>query len=112
MNVVKSWRDLGKEGHGRAYAGASPWARQGIFIVSSQRQGQVTREAGPGLSKDHWSRIKESQAKREQPHEYVEANWTCVTCNLMREGHDRLVQKLQSSTKRRKGGKVARERDA
>lgn len=88
--VVKSWRDLGREGHGGAYAGASPYARQGIFIQGHEMT--ATREAGPGLSLSRRKRLENPGLKKK--HEFVEINMLCLTCNMMKAGHERLMGTL------------------
>lgn len=96
--VVQSWRDLGREGHGGAYAGASPWARQGIFIMSSQQQGKATKESGPGLSISRRTRVENPNLKKK--HRFMKNGvGICTKCWLLPEGHDRLMKTLDNTRK-------------
>lgn len=88
--VVRSWRDLGREGHGREYANGSPWARQGIFIQGLNTN--ATKDSGPGLPLERRDRVENPGLKR--THEFVPAPVVCLTCNMFQEGHDRLMEKL------------------
>lgn len=95
---VRQWRDLGREGHGGTYAGASPYARQGIFVFSSQQQGQATREAGPGLPLSRRHRIENPKLKSH--HDFLAAPTLCLHCHMLPEGHDRAMAKLKEKRKR------------
>ena len=89
--MVRSWRDLGREGHGGAYAMASPWARQGIFVVGHNTT--ATKESGPGLPLSRRGRLENPGQKT--LHEFVPAPTACLTCCMLREGHDRLMRKIK-----------------
>lgn len=88
--TVASWRDLGREGHGGEYAGASPWARQGIFIQGHKQT--ATRESGPGLPLERRDKLENPALKTR--HQFLEVGWLCLHCNMLREGHDRAMEKL------------------
>lgn len=90
--IVRSWRDLGREGHGGEYAGASPWARQGIFIQGHKMT--ATKESGPGVSLSRRDEVHNPGLKRK--HEFIAAPTTCLTCNMLEQGHDRLMEKLDA----------------
>jgi hypothetical protein len=94
--VIGTQRDAGKMG----YRGCSPWARQGIFIFSSTREGQpdsTTEHDMPGYRPE-----KHDNANKglKTVHEFTEAGSpVCIYCVMMREGHDRLIAKLQNGEK-------------
>lgn len=87
---VKSWRDLGREGHGREYANGSPFVRNGIFIQGHKTT--ATKEAGPGLPLDRRDRVENPMHKMR--HEFIPAPVVCLHCHCLEEGHDRLMAKL------------------
>jgi hypothetical protein len=85
--VIKSGRDLGKDG----YRGCSPWARQGIFIFTKERAGQS--ESTPE-SKSPRPAVENRNQK--SIHEFEGAGtYVCIHCCLLEEGHDRLMKKLR-----------------
>ncbi len=86
-----SGRDLGREGHGRAYAGASPWARQGIFVQGHPTT--ATRESGPGLQLERRFKIENPMHKTK--HEFIPAPMVCLYCHNLVQGHDALMEKLK-----------------
>lgn len=94
MNVVRSWRDLGREGPGR-HRGNTPWTDSGIFIVSQQKVSDATRESGPGLSPERRNRVENPMLK--QLHDFVEVSWLCLHCHMLQAGHDRLMEQLRTS---------------
>lgn len=88
--VVASWRDLGREGHGREYANGSPYARQGIFVQGLNTS--ATRESGPGLPLERRKRLENPGLKRR--HQFVDVAGLCLTCHMLKVGHERLMEKL------------------
>lgn len=90
--LVTSWRDLGREGAGRHFAAGSPYARNGVYVMSSHRQGEVTRESGPGLPPARREWLENPGLK--QTHDFVDANSLCIHCNMLKEGHDRQMARL------------------
>lgn len=85
---VVSWRDLGREGPGRHVD--SPWTKNGIFVQGMRTH--ATRESGPGLPLERRFRKENPGLKRR--HRFVEVNSLCLTCHMLRIGHDRLMEKL------------------
>ena len=94
---TKSWRDTGKLGYGSGGAADSPWARQGIHVMGAPQAGtggQLTSSTGgPGLPLERRGRVENPGMKT--LHEFMEANSLCITCHMLREGHDRLMEKLR-----------------
>ncbi len=88
--IAASWRDLAREGPGGCYAGGSPWAKKGIFIQGVDMR--PTKESGPGLSPER--RKKFENPNQKTVHEFVDAAGTCLYCVMVREGHDRLMERL------------------
>lgn len=88
--VVTSWRDLGREGHGREFAGGSPYVRNGIFIQGHKTT--ASKESGPGLPLERRARVENANLKSR--HKFVDVAGLCLTCNMLKEGHDRLMDKL------------------
>ena len=91
---MHSWRDIGKLGYGNGGAADTPWTRQGIFIQSSLGLKDAVNTGGPGLSPER-CRMEENIGLK-TIHEFVEVNWLCLTCNLLLEGHQRLMASLKS----------------
>lgn len=91
VDFVTSWRDLGREGHGRAYAGGSPYVRNGIFIQGHKTT--ATRESGPGLPLDRRRRLENPGLKKR--HKFVDIAGLCLTCHMMKEGHDRQMKRIK-----------------
>lgn len=89
---VVSWRDLGREGPGNGYAGASPWVQNGVFVQGHDMK--PTRESGPGLPLER--RFKVENPKMKTPHEFVTVNGLCLSCVMLKEGHDRLMERLNA----------------
>lgn len=95
--IVASWRDLGREGPGRHKAD-SPWTRQGIYIQSSQKVSEATKESGPGLSLERRKRKENPNQKRR--HRFLPDGYKlCMLCVRTREGHDKLLSELGSRRK-------------
>lgn len=91
---VVNWRDLGREGHGREFANGSPFVRNGIFVQGMPIGASGTsKESGPGLPLERRDRLENPGLKRR--HEFLDIAGLCATCNMMREGHDRLVARLK-----------------
>lgn len=95
--IVKSWRDVGKLGYGSGGAADSPWTRQGIFVMGGGGQagtgGQLARSTGgPGIIASRRPAVENIGLKT--VHEYILAGGVCLTCHMLREGHDRLMEKL------------------
>lgn len=95
--ATSSFRDVGKLGYGSGGAADSPWARQGIFVMSSQgvKDYAPAGTGGPGLPLERRDRVENPMLKT--IHEFVEANWLCLHCNMLEVGHDRLMEKLKCS---------------
>lgn len=95
-NVIKSFRDVGKLGYGSGGAADSPWARQGIFVQGLNQNGTGGQGArttgGPGLPLERRDRLENPGLK--SAHEFVAAPTVCLTCHMLRDGHDRLMEKL------------------
>lgn len=91
---VVSWRDLGREGPGNGFAGASPFVQNGVFIQGHRLQ--ATRESGPGLPLERRFRVENPNMKRR--HKFTTVNGLCLKCAMLREGHDRLMEKLRAKT--------------
>lgn len=53
----------------------------------------ATRESGPGLPLMRRGRVENPGLKR--VHEFVAAPVVCLTCHMLEEGHDRLMEKLK-----------------
>lgn len=91
--IVKSWRDLGKLGYGSGGSSDSPWTRQGIFIQSRMGMKDAVNTGGPGLPLNRRQRIENPNLKKRHRFKTV-GSFLCLHCNMMREGHDRLMEKL------------------
>ena len=94
---TKSWRDVGKLGYGSGGAADSPWARQGIYVQGVKQMGtggQLTSTTGgPGLPLSRRHRIENPMMKTR--HSFNEVNRLCLHCNMLEEGHNRLMEKLK-----------------
>ena len=88
--VVTSWRDLGREGHGREYANGSPYVRNGHFI-QGHKMG-ATRESGPGLPLSRRNKVENPNLKKR--HKLILVNGLCLKCHMFKEGHERLIKSL------------------
>ncbi len=93
LTTYISGRDLGREGHGRAFGGASPYARRGIFIQGDLKLGPTgtSREQGPGVNARQMAIIERRKKEIGAPHEFQEVNRLCLQCHNLREGHDALI---------------------
>ena len=95
--VIKSFRDVGKLGYGSGGAADSPWARQGIFVQNARQAGTAGQlcksTGGPGLSLSRRNEVINPGLKTK--HEFIDVNWLCLTCHMLRAGHDRLMEKLK-----------------
>lgn len=89
---MHSWRDIGKLGYGSGGHADSPWARQGIFVMANSGSDRGVNTGGPGLPPSRRN-YKENPGLKRQ-HQFVEANSLCLTCNMLKAGHDRLMEKL------------------
>lgn len=89
-HLVTSWRDLGREGHGREYAQGSPFVRNGIFIQGHKTT--ATKEAGPGLPLSRREKVENPMLKT--AHEFIAAPVVCLHCHMLEEGHNRFMEKL------------------
>lgn len=96
MPIVKSWRDIGKLGYGSGGHADSPWARQGIFVMNTGGTDRGVNTGGPGLPPSRRKKLENPGLK--SAHEFVEANYLCLTCNMMKAGHDRLIARLTKET--------------
>jgi hypothetical protein len=93
--LTHSTPDRGKEG----YRGCSPWARQGIFIFSETRKGQPdsTPDLLPGYHPGRRPAVENKGMKTF--HEFEGAGThICIYCVMMREGHDKLMEKLKKAS--------------
>ncbi len=59
-----------------------------------------TKESGPGLPLERRFRLENPGLKR--VHEFETASGVCLTCNMLEEGHDRLMAKLKKTNSRKK----------
>lgn len=94
---VVSWRDLGREGPGNSFAN-SPWTQKGIFVQGHEMK--ATRESGPGLPLER--RFKTENPKSKRVHKFTTVNGMCLDCCMLREGHDRLMERLRDEKKKRR----------
>ena len=97
-HVIKSFRDVGRLGYGSGGAADSPWARQGIFVQGVGQAGtggQLCKTTGgPGLPLERRDRLENPGLKRK--HDFETVNGLCLVCVMLREGHDRLMEKLDA----------------
>lgn len=95
--TIKSFRDVGKLGYGSGGAADSPWTRKGIFIQGGGQAGTggqgCKTTGGPGLPLERRDRVENPGHKR--VHEFIAAPNVCLTCGMLEEGHDRLMEKLR-----------------
>lgn len=90
--IVASWRDLGREGPGRHKAD-TPWTRNSIYIQSSQKVSEATKESGPGLPIAR--RKKKENPNLKKKHKFLRDGWgLCQLCVMLPEGHDRLMRAI------------------
>lgn len=86
-----SWRDLAREGPGRHFAN-SPWTQRGIFIQGHPTT--ATKESFPGMRKERVN-APENVKSLKTIHEFVDGGrGICLQCVMLKEGHDRLMEKL------------------
>lgn len=90
--IVKSWRDIGKLGYGSGGHADSPWTRNGIFVMKTGSDRGVDY-GGPGINPA--KRPKVENAGLKAAHKFVEANYLCIHCHMLKEGHDRLMERLR-----------------
>lgn len=91
--IVKSWRDLGKLGYGSGGAADGPFVRNGIFIQGNGGLKDAVNTGGPGLPLSRRRRVENPGMKKRHRFRAV-GTFLCLRCNMVREGHDRLMEKL------------------
>lgn len=89
---VVSWRDLGREGGHVGHGGTgakTPWTQNGIYV---QGLAGHARESAPGLPLDRRDWLENPGQKR--VHEFIAAPVVCLTCHMLEDGHNKLMEKL------------------
>lgn len=92
--IVKSWRDIGKLGYGNGGAADTPWTRQGIFIGGEPQK--PVSYGGPGIIPENRPQVE--NAGQKTLHDYLPANGLCLICHMLREGHDRQMERICSDS--------------